>query len=104
MTSNITNLKFDSNEIYEDKINAIDQNNRPSELQNLSNHIITSPTNTNSNAVRNTDNSWTDREFDPLEEATSGKIYFGEKMDLKRESRIKLEHEIFISTSFINLI
>lgn len=61
-------------EICEDKqMKAIDQNNRPSDLPSLSssNHIITSPTNSNSNAVWNTD-TWADGEFEPIEEPTSG--------------------------------
>lgn len=49
-----------------------DQNNIPIDYQNLSsNHILTSPTNSNSNAVWNTD-SWADGEFEPLEEPASG--------------------------------
>lgn len=65
------NSKFDINETIEDKqIKMIDQNNRPSNLPS-SNHIITSPTNSNSNAVWNTD-SWADGEFEPIEQ-NSGK-------------------------------
>lgn len=60
--------KFNVNEMNEDKLKMIDQNNRPKDLPSLSsNHIITSPTNSNSNAVWNTD-SWADGDFEPLEE------------------------------------
>lgn len=58
--------KFDMNDTMDDKqIKTIDQNNRSSHSPS-SNHIITSPTNTNSNAVWNTD-SWADGEFEPIE-------------------------------------
>lgn len=58
--------------MYEEKERTIDQNNRPCDLPSLSsNHIITSPINSNSNAVWNTD-SWADGEFEPLEETNSG--------------------------------
>lgn len=79
MTPTVNNLKFGINETNDDKIKAIDQNNRPSDLPSLSsNHIITSPINSNSNAVWNTD-SWADGEFEPLEEPTSGKFNLNQR-------------------------
>lgn len=64
------NSKFDMNDTIGDKqIKTIDQNNRPSNLP-TSNHIITSPTNSNSNAVWNTD-TWADGEFEPIEQNSS---------------------------------
>lgn len=67
-TTTVNNSKFNINELNEDKLKMIDQNNRPKDLPSLSsNHIITSPTNSNSNAVWNTD-SWADGDFEPLEE------------------------------------
>lgn len=71
-STNITNSKFDMNEKSDDGSETIDQNNRPNDLPNLSsNHIITSPVNSNSNAVWNTD-SWADGDFEPIEEPTLG--------------------------------
>lgn len=68
--TSMNNSKFGINETVDDKqVKMIDQNNRPSDLPSLSsNHIITSPTNsnTNSTAVWNTD-SWADGEFEPIE-------------------------------------
>lgn len=69
--TSMNNSKFGINEtMIDDKhVKTIDQNNRPSDLPSLSsNHIITSPTNSNSNstAVWNTD-SWADGEFEPIE-------------------------------------
>lgn len=71
VTTTMSNSKFGVNEIIEhDKMKANDQNNRPNDLPSLSsNHIITSPTNSNSNAVWNTD-TWADGEFEPLEEVS----------------------------------
>lgn len=73
--TSMNNSKFGINEtMIEDKqVKTIDQNNRPSDLPSLSsNHIITSPTNSNSNstAVWNTD-SWADGEFEPIEPNSS---------------------------------
>ncbi|XP_055324339.1 N-terminal kinase-like protein isoform X2 [Sitodiplosis mosellana] len=74
LTTGIINSKFGLNEMYDEKkTEMIDQNNRPTDLPSLSsNHIMTSPTNSNSNAVWNTD-SWADGEFEPLDEVNSGK-------------------------------
>lgn len=72
LTTSITNTKIGLKEMCDDKTKIIDQNNRPIDLPNLSsNHIMTSPTNSNSNAVWNTD-SWADGEFEPPDEANSG--------------------------------
>lgn len=67
----MNNSKFGvSDTMVDDKqVKTIDQNNRPNDLPSLSsNHIITSPTNSNSNstAVWNTD-SWADGDFEPIE-------------------------------------
>lgn len=73
-TINVTNSKFDLNEKIEDGIKTTDQNNRPNDLPSLSsNHIITSPVNSNSNAVWNSD-SWADGDFEPIEETSLGKF------------------------------
>lgn len=70
--ANVNNSKFSSTEVINDRTNAIDQNNQVVDLPCLSsNHIITSPN--NSNAVWNTD-SWADGEFEPLEETNSGNV------------------------------
>lgn len=72
-TTNVTNSKFD--EKNEDRVRANDQNNRPSDLPNLSSkQIITSPVNSNSNSTWNTD-SWADGEFEPLEEQSLGDFF-----------------------------
>lgn len=71
-STTITNSKFDMKEKSDDGSETIDQNNRPNDLPNLSsNHIISSPVTSNSNAVWNTD-TWTDGEFEPIEESTLG--------------------------------
>lgn len=69
--TSMNNSKFGMNEtmIDDKQVKTIDQNNRPSDLPSLSsNHIITSPTNSNSNStgVWNTD-SWADGEFEPID-------------------------------------
>lgn len=67
--TSMNNSKFGINETMVDdkQVKTIDQNNRPNDLPSLSsNHIITSPTNSNSTAVWNTD-SWADGEFEPIE-------------------------------------